>query len=181
MCLSLAISGISFCGADVGGFFKNPNSELFLRWNQAGIWLPFFRQHSHIDTKRREPWTFNDDVIQFVRDTLRVRYTYLPMWYTLFREHEIEGTPVLQPLWAQFPTESETFAIDDQLLVGGAILVRPIYEPSASKVQVYLPGKGSVSWYDIDTLQKHPDHEYVQIDAVQYKIPVFQRDGMFRV
>lgn len=31
MCLSLAISGISFCGADIGGFFKNPNSELFIR------------------------------------------------------------------------------------------------------------------------------------------------------
>lgn len=31
MCLALSISGISFCGADVGGFFKNPDSELFVR------------------------------------------------------------------------------------------------------------------------------------------------------
>ena len=36
MCLSLSISGISFVGADVGGFFGNPDSELMMRWYQAG-------------------------------------------------------------------------------------------------------------------------------------------------
>lgn len=37
MCLSLSVAGISFCGADVGGFFKNPDSELFSRWYQVTI------------------------------------------------------------------------------------------------------------------------------------------------
>ena len=35
MCLSLSVAGISFCGADVGGFFRNPDSELFTRWYQV--------------------------------------------------------------------------------------------------------------------------------------------------
>jgi hypothetical protein len=35
MCLSLSVAGISFCGADVGGFFKNPDAELFTRWYQV--------------------------------------------------------------------------------------------------------------------------------------------------
>ncbi len=43
MCLSLAMAGISFCGADVGGFFGNPDGELFVRWYQAAIFQPFFR------------------------------------------------------------------------------------------------------------------------------------------
>lgn len=43
MCLSLALGGISFCGADIGGFFKNPEVELLTRWYQAGAWLPFYR------------------------------------------------------------------------------------------------------------------------------------------
>lgn len=37
MCLSLALGGMSFCGADVGGFFKNPDNELFVRWYQVCI------------------------------------------------------------------------------------------------------------------------------------------------
>lgn len=35
MCLSLSISGMPFCGADVGGFFGNPEPELFARWFQV--------------------------------------------------------------------------------------------------------------------------------------------------
>lgn len=35
MCLSSALSGISFCGADVGGFFENPDSQLMSRWYQV--------------------------------------------------------------------------------------------------------------------------------------------------
>lgn len=177
MCLSLAISGISFCGADVGGFFKNPDAELFVRWNQAGAWLPFFRQHSHIETKRREPWTFNDEVTQIVREALRLRYSYLPLWYTLFREHEVNGSPVLRPLWAHYPNESQTFVIDEQLLVGDSILVRPVFEPGVTDVSVYLPGEGKVSWYDIDTLQQHGQQSTITVPVTLHKIPVYQRSG----
>ena len=45
-------------GADVGGFFADPNGELMTRWFQLGAFYPFFRGHAHLDTKRREPWIF---------------------------------------------------------------------------------------------------------------------------
>ncbi len=45
-------------GADVGGFFGNPDPELLTRWYQLGAYYPFFRGHAHLDTKRREPWLF---------------------------------------------------------------------------------------------------------------------------
>lgn len=38
MILSLSISGLSFSGADVGGFFRNPSPELMLRWYQVSIY-----------------------------------------------------------------------------------------------------------------------------------------------
>ncbi|XP_043279145.1 neutral alpha-glucosidase AB isoform X2 [Venturia canescens] len=177
MCLSIAISGISFCGADVGGFFKNPDAELFVRWYQAGAWLPFFRAHSHIETKRREPWTFKDETTQIVRDALRMRYSYLSLWYTLFKEHESTGDPVIRPLWAHYPTESATFTIDDQLLLGDSILVRPVFDPSVSEVKVYFPGDGKVVWYDVDTMQSHKTPGLVTIPVTLYKIPVYQRGG----
>lgn len=177
MCLSMAVSGISFCGSDVAGFFKNPDTELFIRWNQAGAWLPFYRQHSHIETKRREPWVFNEETVQIVREAFRMRYSYLPLWYTLFREHEIHGIPVIRPLWAHYPSETETYAIDDEILIGDSILVRPVFQPSVTDVNVYFPGEGKVSWYDVDTMQPYHQPGIVNIPVTLHKIPVFQRGG----
>lgn len=42
MCLSEAIGGISFCGADIGGFFNNPDTELLQRWYQVRTVNIFF-------------------------------------------------------------------------------------------------------------------------------------------
>ncbi|KAJ1938486.1 hypothetical protein EC988_007575, partial [Linderina pennispora] len=42
MILSNNIAGMHFSGADVGGFFGNPDAELLTRWYQLGIWYPFF-------------------------------------------------------------------------------------------------------------------------------------------
>ncbi len=53
MLLSINLGGLSFAGADVGGFFGEPSAELFTRWYQAGAFTPFFRGHAHHDTKRR--------------------------------------------------------------------------------------------------------------------------------
>lgn len=73
-------------GADVGGFFGNPDSELLVRWYQAGAFHPFFRGHAHIETKRREPWLFGDENTKLIQSALRLRYQYLPLWYALFHQ-----------------------------------------------------------------------------------------------
>ena len=92
MCLSLSVTGMSFCGADIGGFFKDPEGPLFVRWYQAAAFQPFVRSHAHIDTKRREPWLFSETELKRIREAVRWRYTYLPLWYTLFYEGEQVST-----------------------------------------------------------------------------------------
>ena len=79
------------------------------------------RAHSHIFTRRREPWLFDQEVIDLVRDALRVRYSYLPYWYTVFYQHNKTGAPVIRPLWAEFPGELDTFSIDNELFIGKCI------------------------------------------------------------
>lgn len=54
------MSSVLRTGADVGGFFRNPDAELQTRWNQVATFYPFFRGHAHLDTKRREPWVFGE-------------------------------------------------------------------------------------------------------------------------
>ena len=140
MCLSLSVAGMGFCGADVGGFFGNPDGELFVRWYQAAAFQPFFRSHAHIDTKRREPWLYSAGEMKLIREAIRSRYSLLPLWYTLFYHNERDGTPPMRPLWLEFPEDRNTFSMDEQHMVGSALLVHPVTDARASGVNTYLPG-----------------------------------------
>lgn len=96
MLLTSGIAGFPFAGSDVGGFFGNPDGELLVRWYQVGAFSPFFRAHGHIDTKRREPYLFEQPVRGYIRDAIRLRYTLLPALYTAFYEASVSGMPVLR-------------------------------------------------------------------------------------
>ncbi|MBN3316980.1 GANAB glucosidase, partial [Atractosteus spatula] len=176
MCLSLGLVGISFCGADVGGFFKAPSSELLVRWYQTGAYQPFFRAHAHLDTPRREPWLFGDENMRLIREAVRQRYTLLPYWYTLFYSAYRTGQPAMRPLWVEYPDDVATFAMDDQFLLGRDLLVHPVTDEGARGVTAYLPGKGQV-WYDVHTFQKHSGGQHLYIPVSLSSIPVFQRGG----
>lgn len=181
MCLSEAVAGFSFCGADVGGFFGNPDPELFERWYQAGAFQPFFRAHSHLDTRRREPWLMPEATKLVIREAIRKRYSYLPFWYTLFYEHELLGYPVMRPLLTHYPQDPETFALDSQYLLGDKLLVRPVLQQGATSVDVYFPRRSAKNdgdlWYDIDDFHLIDSVGYVTVPVNSHKIPVYQRGG----
>ncbi|XP_012721548.2 neutral alpha-glucosidase AB isoform X6 [Fundulus heteroclitus] len=176
MCLSLSLVGISFCGADVGGFFKSPSTELLVRWYQTGAYQPFFRAHAHLDTPRREPWLFGPENTALIREAVRQRYTFLPYWYQLFYLAYHTGEPVMRPLWVEYPQDPATFALDDEFLLGRDLLVHPVTEEGARGVTAYLPGKDEV-WFDIHTFQKHNGGQNLYIPVTMSSIPVFQRGG----
>ncbi|XP_016094469.1 neutral alpha-glucosidase AB-like [Sinocyclocheilus grahami] len=176
MCLSLGLAGISFCGADVGGFFKHPSAELLVRWYQAGAYQPFFRAHAHIDTPRREPWLFGPENTALIREAIRQRYALLPYWYQLFYNAHRTGYPVMRPLWVEYPDDVATFSVEDEYLIGKDLLVHPVTDEGATAVTAYLPGKGEV-WYDVHTFQKHDGEQSLYIPVTMSSIPVFQRGG----
>lgn len=148
MTLTLGLTGLTWSGADVGGFFGNPDAELMTRWYQLGIYYPFFRGHAHLDTKRREPWTFGGEHTARIRDAIRRRYQLMPYLYTLFEAANREGSPVARPLWYEFPDDPSAYAREDALMLGPAILVHPVLHPGAETVRVSLPAG---LWYDFDT------------------------------
>uniref|UniRef100_A0A8C7TDR5 Glucosidase II alpha subunit b n=1 Tax=Oncorhynchus mykiss TaxID=8022 RepID=A0A8C7TDR5_ONCMY len=176
MCLSLGLVGVSFCGADVGGFFKSPSTELLVRWYQTGAYQPFFRAHAHLDTPRREPWLFGPENTALIREAVRQRYALLPYWYQLFYHAHHSGQPVMRPLWVEYPQDTATFSMDDQFLLGRDLLVHPVTEEGARGVTAYLPGKGEV-WFDVHTFQKHNGAQNLYIPVTISSIPVFQRGG----
>ena len=139
MLLANGMGGMSFCGADIGGFFGNPTNELLLRWYQAGIFEPFFRAHAHSDTKRREPFLFEVEMRASARRLLQLRYQMLPVWYTAFWHSGVSGQPVLRPQHLLFPHDEAGFTIDDQYYLGDSgLLVKPAVHEGERSVEVYL-------------------------------------------
>lgn len=177
MVMTLGLGGIPFSGADVGGFFKDPSAELITRWYQVGTFYPFFRGHGHIDTKRREPWVFGEPYLQVMRDAIRLRYTLLPYIYTQFYAAYEHLTPILRPLFLEYPKDPITFGIEDAFLVGRDLLVHPVTSEGAHHVDVYLPGLAKDVWYDFTTHHPYKAGRIITVDTPLEYTPIFQRGG----
>ncbi|XP_054862034.1 neutral alpha-glucosidase C [Amphiprion ocellaris] len=176
MLLSLSLAGIAFCGADVGGFFQDPEPELLVRWYQAAALQPFFRGHSAKMMKRREPWLFGEEVTAAIRTAIQQRYCLLLYWYTLFHQAHTAGLPPLRPLWVEFPREHNTFTVDHQYMIGGALLVCPVTEPGVQEVEVLLPGSGEI-WYNVHSAAAYRGGRTLSLPVTLNTVPVFQRGG----
>lgn len=139
MLLSNGLAGMAFNGADVGGFFGNPTPDMLVRWYQAGCFMPFFRAHAHIDTKRREPYLYEVNIRNAIRDYIRLRYALLPTWYTAFFENSITGAPIVKPHSVVFPDDEQGYSVDDQFFLGSSgLLVKPIVQQNTFETEVYL-------------------------------------------
>jgi len=138
-----------FCGADVGGFFGNPETELLVRWYQSAAYTPFFRGHAHIDTKRREPWLFGEAAMMQIRAAIRARYAIMPYLYTHFHYAHNAGQPIMRPLWMEFPQDETTYDMDDSFMLGDALLIKPVVTRNTNSVNVYLPSNADKTqvWY----------------------------------
>ena len=73
-----------------------------------------------------------------------LRLTAVLHRYTLFAQSEKSGMSVMSPLWVEFPGIKETFGIEDEHMVGSALLVHPVVSQGAAGVTVYLPGEHEV-------------------------------------
>ena len=74
------------------------------RWYQIAAHQPFFRAHAHLDSKRREPWVFEEPWTGRMRNAIRMRYRLLPLWNLLFYKASVNGEPPMRPIWYNYPT-----------------------------------------------------------------------------
>jgi mannosyl-oligosaccharide alpha-1,3-glucosidase len=144
--LSLSISNFPFCGCDIGGFFFDTEEELFVRWMQAGAFVPFFRGHAHLDTKRREPWSYSLESRSVIRNALALRYALIPYLYTAFYHAHTEGGTIMRPLFFEFPAQENLREVQNTYLFGPSILVQPVVQKGVTEVTVPLPS--DTLWYN---------------------------------
>lgn len=136
---NLGLSGVAWAGVDVGGFFGDCDGELLARFTEFGVLQPFCRNHSAKGTVPQEPWAFGEPYESVCRRMIKLRYRLLPYLYTLFEECHRSGAPILRPLLFEFPEDETTYSMDDEFMLGGALLAAPITRPGVEHRYVYLP------------------------------------------
>ena len=145
---NLGMSGMPFCGTDVGGFGLHCDGELFTRWLQCGTFYPFFRNHTSINTSSQEPWVFGDKVLEICRRYIELRYRLLPYIYSAFRNAHETGMPVMRPMILAFPGD-ERFANEGrQFMFGEHFLIAPVFFQGVARKRIKLP---EGNWVDFET------------------------------
>jgi alpha-glucosidase len=173
-CQRMSISGVPFCGTDIGGFSGEPDGELFTRWIQLGTFSPFMRAHSAGDTSEREPWSFGEPFTAINRKFIELRYRLMPYIYSVFWEHYKYGFPILRPLAMLEQENISNHFRQDEFTFGDKILVCPVLEQGATSRTVYLP-KGQ--WYNFWTHEVLNGENEYHINAPLEEMPLFVRAG----
>lgn len=146
--LGLAMSGFSTVGFDIGGWSGVASDELYLRWFQAGMYLPYASAHGEGDhTVFGRPAA----IVDRCRAALQRRYRLLPYLYSLHVEAHRTGVPMIRSLAFETSGEPGTHAVDDQWFVGPWLMVAPVVDgpsPTASAIRrdVVLPAG---EWLDL--------------------------------
>jgi alpha-D-xyloside xylohydrolase len=171
--LSLSMSGIPFWSHDIGGFwnpdnFQQPARELYIRWAQFGLLSSHARFHG---VGRREPWFFGDQAVDTVREFARLRYRLLPYLYALAQEACRTGTPVVRPMFLEFPDDPSAYQADLQYMLGPYLLVAPVFNEEGH-CRFYLPPG---PWYDFWTNQRVDGPTYREAQVPLERVPLFVR------
>jgi alpha-glucosidase len=172
---SLGISGVPFTGMDAGGFTGNPTIGLYGRWIQLGAFFPYFRNHTALNTKSAEPWTFGEEVTEISRNYISLRYKLLPYLYSTFYEATQNGMPVVRSLAIDNTFDENIYnqAFQNQFLFGPSLMVIPV-ESEKEFSKVYFP---SGSWYNFYTDEKQAGQQEKIIELTTQQLPLYVKES----
>jgi len=172
---SLGLSGVPFTGMDIGGFTGNPTSNLYARWIEIGAFNPYFRNHTAINTKSSEPWSYGEEVTDIARNYVSLRYRLLPYLYATFYDAVQSGMPVVRSLAIDNTFDAQVYqtAFQNEYLFGQAFLVAP-FESTKDYGNIYFP-KGN--WYNFYTGEKISGQSEKVERLSLGKLPVFVKES----
>ena len=191
----MGIAGIPWWTTDIGGFHGGDPTdpafqELLARWFQYGAFCPVMRLHGDRYPQQPQQGTTGGAPAFPARPTrcgaLGRRDYEICKKYMFLRErlrpyikeqmaaaHE-KGTPVMRPLFYDFPADSAAWACEDAYLFGPSLLVAPVMEAGQRQRSVYLPA--GAQWTHVWSGETYEGGQTVTVAAPLEEIPVFTRE-----
>ena len=173
--------GVSWWSHDVGGF-KNgiEDSELYTRHVQLATFSPIFRFSARRGLYyKREPWLWDNNTYNIVREYCNLRHRLIPYLYTESYRYYKEYQPLIQPLYYNYPEIIDEPLYKDEYYLGKDLLIAPITKPkdltmNRSVERLYLP-KGT--WYDFKSGKKFIGNKRYITFFKEEDYPVFAKAG----
>lgn len=100
----------------------------------------------------------------------------MPHLYNLFHEAEVSGLPVIRPLILEYPRDPHVTNLCDQFLLGGNVLIAPVYRPDTDHRSVYLP---EGCWIDYWDGEIHEGGRHILAAAPLHIMPMYVKAGSF--
>lgn len=194
--LNTSLAGIPWWTTDIGGFHGgDPNDptfrELIVRWFQWGTFCPVMRLHGDREPKQpqhgttggatclsgadNEVWSFGEEAYEILKDYLFLRERIKPYVKSLMEKAHIDGTPVMRPLFYDFPEDSVAWEVEDAYMFGPDLLIAPILYAEMRARKVYLPA--GTEWVNAWTGEVVAGNQTIEVDAPIEQIPCFVRKG----
>jgi len=105
--LNWGLAGNAYTTCDIGGFQKETNALLLLRWYQLGVFLPLMRIHSTLHVVPHFPFLW--ETKEEMRQAMLLRERLIPYHYTLAHRLSQDGELLCWPMAALYP---ETHGMD---------------------------------------------------------------------
>ena len=143
--LSLALGGFGFWSHDISGFESTAPADIYKRWCQFGLLSSHSRLHG--SSSYRVPWLFDEEACVILKEFVNLKCRLMPYLYGQAVKAHVKGTPMLRPMFLDFPEDKACDTLDRQYMFGDSLLVAPIFKENG-EVQYYLP---EGTWYNLIT------------------------------
>jgi alpha-D-xyloside xylohydrolase len=192
--LNTGLAGMPWWTTDIGGFHggdpEDPKfRELLVRWFQWGAFCPVMRLHGFrvpeqpqvgttggatcLSGAANEVWSYGDEAYEILKDYLELREKLRPYVTAQMEAAHKKGTPVMRPLFYDFPQDKAAWECEDAYMFGPELLVAPIMYEGITKREVYLPA--GANWKNVWTGEILNGGSTVEVDAPLAIIPVFAK------
>lgn len=149
--INLGLAGQPFVTHDIAGFARGDGpstKELYQRWTELGAFTPIMRTHQGADKLNNWRWDRDAETIAHFRKFTFVHCALMDELVTAAADWESSGAPILRHMMLNYPEDTDTWDLNDQFMLGDALLVAPVLEEGATGRVVYFPAG---DWYNVWT------------------------------
>ena len=169
--LSLMSSGFGYWSHDIGGYEGVLNPAVFKRWLAFGLLSSHSRLHGSGSV--RVPWSVDEEAVDVTRTFTHLKQTLLPYLLEVGKEVTSSGTPMMRPMYMEFPEDKTTWFLDQQYMLGPDLLVAPVFTEKGD-VDFYLP---QGEWKNYFTGDVVTGGRWVSEVHGFHTLPLYVRDG----